>query len=180
MRKIGILGLCAFALALGGCGGGQKQLEEMEANNTAFVFGYVDMEEAPTSLEHFQVRQVKPKVKKPYWSYRTHEGIFYMENVPVGSHQFSRIGGPGGFFSSANYYYFNFPRQTGGFKVDKPGVYFLGAFKFVKSGSIFNRKYDIQKTDKPLSGELLAKIMPFAKGTKWEAEIRSTLAGLAK
>lgn len=174
-RRMIAIALLVSATALGGCAS-NKAVNEMQDNNVSFVYGYIDMAEAPSMLGHFQLRKVKPKTDEPYWNIRTHDGVFYMENVPPGSYQISRFGGPGGFFSSASYYYYDFPRQSGGFRIDKPGVYFIGSYKYVDAGSWFNRKFDIEKIDSPSPQEVLERIMPFVTGTKWETRLRANLA----
>ena len=172
-------GVFLVALALGGCGG-SKMMDEMESHNS-MVFGYIDMSDSPASeLAAFSLRQVAPKTDKPYWNMRVHEGVFYLENVTPGSYQLNQFGGPGGFFSSASFYWFNFPRQSEGFRIRKPGIYYLGAFKYKKAGSFWNPKFDIEPVKSPSEREVIEKILEFSKDTKWEGQLRSRASVLAR
>jgi len=168
MRK---LVFCWVLILLHGCAS-NKSLEEAISPGS-LVFGYMDMGEAPaTELTAFSLRQVLPKTDKPFLHMRTHEGVFYIENVAPGSYQMSQFGGPGGMFSSASFYWFNFPRQSDGFRVSKPGLYYLGSYKYKKAGSIFNPKFDVESIKTPDEREAIEKILPFSKGTKWEGQLR--------
>lgn len=158
-----------------GCAGSSKALKEVDGAS-ALVFGYIDMDEAPaTELTAFSLRQVLPKTDKPFWHMRTHEGVFYIENLPQGSYQMNQFGGPGGMFSSASFYWFNFPRQSDGFRISKPGLYYLGSFKYKKAGSMFNPKFDIEPLKSPGEREAIEKILQFSKSTKWEAQLQGRL-----
>jgi len=145
-----------------------RQMTELNEANS-LVFGYIDMDDSPAKeLEAFTLKQVLPKTDKPYWNMRTYEGVFYMENMPNGSYQLNQFGGPGGFFSSASYYWFNFPTQADGFRVTKPGLYYLGSFKYKKAGSFWNPKFDIEPIESPGEREAIEKILQYSKGTGWE------------
>ncbi len=171
MRRL-IFGL--ILLLLHGCAS-NKSLEEAEGPGS-LVFGYMDMDESPAKeLTAFSLRQVLPKTDKPYLHMRTHEGVFYIENVAPASYQMSQFGGPGGMLSSASFYWFNFPRQGEGFRIGKPGLYYLGSYKYKKAGSFFNPKFDIESTKTPDERNVIEKILPFSKGTKWEGQLRERL-----
>jgi hypothetical protein len=174
-RSLLTIGLAVSLLT--GCAG-TKGLSEMDGAN-ALVFGYIDMAEAPAKeLTAFSLRQVLPNTDKPFWHMRTHEGVFYLENLPLGSYQLSRFGGPGGMLSSASFYWFDFPRQSEGFRVAKPGIHYLGSFKYKKAGSFFNPKFDIEPLKTPGEREAIEKILEYSKNTKWDAQLRVRLAQL--
>lgn len=165
-------------VALGGCAS-TKGLSEMEADH-ALVLGYIDMDEAPASrLTAFSLRQVMPKSDKPFWHMRTHDGVFYLENLPFGSYQLNQFGGPGGFLSNVSFYWFDFPRQNEGFRITKPGVYYAGSFKYKKAGTFFRPKFELQTVNSPGEREAIEKILEYSKNTKWEAQLRRRLAQLS-
>ena len=175
MRK---LIFCLLLLLLYGCAS-DKALTEGTGQGS-LVFGYMDMDESPAKeLTAFSLRQVLPKTDKPYLHMRTHEGVFYVENVAPASYQMNQFGGPGGMFSSASFYWFNFPRQGEGFRVSKPGLYYLGSYKYKKAGSFFNPKFDIESVKTPDERAVIEKILPFSKGTKWEGRLRERLDQLS-
>lgn len=167
-----------LAVLLAGCGGLSKKVDEMEDPNTAFVFGYMDMDEAPTHLAHFWLRQGGPKADKKCCTMRINDGMFYREGIKPAPYQFEEFGGPGGMFSNVSYWTFSFPRQTDGFRIDRPGVYYVGSYKYKKAGTFWNPKFDVETTKKPGEKELLEKILPYTAGTKWEARLRARLKEL--
>ena len=113
---------------------------------------------------------------------RTHEGVFYLENIKPAAYQFREFGGPGTILSrtvaNANYFTYTFPRQTSGFHVKKPWLYFVGAYKFKKAGSFFNRKFDIEPLRNPTEKEVLEKILPYTEGTEWQERVNARLKTL--
>ena len=166
-----VIGVLALPFLLAACGGGYKMVEERADNTTSFIYGYIDMEEAPTRLESFTIRQIAPDTESPYWHVRIHDGIFYMENVPPGSYQFMKFGGPGGRSSEVSYYSFQFPTGIKTFRVRNAGIYFLGSYKFKKTGTDENRKFDIERTSMPGKRDLMGRLLPYTAGTRWEAQL---------
>lgn len=69
-------------LFLSGCGGLSKQLDKQSDHpNSSFVYGFIDMDEASTPLEHFWLRQASPNPDPKCCAMRTHEGVFYLERI---------------------------------------------------------------------------------------------------
>ncbi len=176
-RVVVILGLVAVLLS--GCSSHRALTEQLDPSKSSLVFGYIDMDNSPaTKLSAFSLKQVLPKTDKPYWNMRTYEGVFYLENMTPGSYQFYQFGGPGGFFSSASFYWFNFPTQADGFRISKPDLYYLGSFQYKKAGSFFNPKFDIEPVESPGEREAIEKILQYSEGTRWEALLRKRLEQL--
>jgi len=169
-------------LLLSGCGGLSKKLDKQSDPNSSFVYGYIDMDEASTPLEHFWLRQAGQNPDPKCCAMRTHEGVFYLENIKPAAYQFREFGGSGTVLSravaNASYFTYTFPRQTGGFHVNKPGLYFVGAYKFKKAGSFFNRKFDIEPLAKPTEKEVLERILPYTEGTEWHERANAHLKAL--
>ena len=87
--------------------------------------------------------------------------------------------GPG-FFAGEHRY--NFPRQGNqtALRIDKPGIYFLGSFKYKteKSGMFEAGKFSMQKVNKPTEAELLKRILDEGSGVKdsaWRDRIQARL-----
>lgn len=162
--------------SLAACGGLSRDLDEPKDPERSMVYGYVDMSDGPCWMDWFAMKQVLPKVEKPYYYFRIDDGAFYAEYVPLGSFQLSEFGGKKTLGSTL--YTFRFPQQLEGLRIEKPGLYFIGSFKMKDEGNLFKSKYDIDLAEKPTEREILEKILPHAKGTAWEDRLRKRLEGL--
>lgn len=173
------LALIALALLAGCAGGGHGRDINDPANS--LVFGYVDMSDAPTRMSGAQIMQVAPPTDKPYWGTDVRDGLFYTYYLPPGSYKLATLHGSG-FFKGEHQY--NFPRQGAGessVRITKPGIYFLGSYKYkrVKSGFFEQGKFGIERVNSPTEAELLRRILKEdkeLKGSVWEARIRQRLA----
>ena len=175
-----VLGLFALGL-LGGCAGGGHGRSIDDPSNS-LVFGYVDMSDAPTSVSWATIMQVAPPTEKPYWGTDVRDGLFYTYYLPPGSYKLSALGGSG-FFKGQ--YQYNFPKQGSdqAVRVAKPGIYYLGSYKYkkVKTGIFEADKFAIERVNSPNEAELLKRILDKdgdVKGSAWEPKIRARLAQL--
>jgi hypothetical protein len=182
-NRWGIALLFAAAAALVGCGGGGHGRDINDPSNS-LVFGYVDMADAPTKISGAQIMQVAPPTEKPYWGTDVREGLFYTYYLPPGSYKLATLHGSS--FLRGEYRY-SFPRQGGeqGVRIDKPGIYFLGAYKYqnVKTGMFEQSKFDIQRVQKPSEADLLQRLLdtdPEIKGSVWADKIKQRIARLKK
>ena len=174
-----LLGVAAPVLLLAACGGGlSQQMEDPKDLDASLVYGYIDMADGPCWLQWFNMHQVSPKVEKPYVNFRIDEGVFYAEFVPLGSFQLHELGGWGSFPHGNTSYNFMFPKQAEGLRIEKPGMYYIGCFKMKDIGNFFKSKYDIDLSETPGEREVLSKMLPHAKGTLWEADIRRRMEAL--
>ena len=184
MRQILVVPLLAALALVAGCAGGGHGRDINDPSNS-LVFGFVDMGDAPTKVSGAQVRQVAPPTDKPYWGMNVRSGLFYTYYLPPGSYQLASLHGSS--FLRGEFQY-NFPRQGGGqttVRIDKPGIYFLGAHKYkdVKTGFFEAGKFDIQRVDTPTEAQLLQRILDEekeVKGSVWEEKIRQRIARLKK
>ena len=185
--------LLGAVLILAGCAYGFSDHKKLGAQpdppasaNMSFVFGYIDMDDADPSLDWATFQQLAPVAKEPDIPLRAKEGIFYLENVAPGSYQMYDFGGRGGgFFAKGRLWAsypvsFPVPRQSGHLrvKVDKPGIYYLGAYKYVSvSGNRLttNYVYDLEPLKKPTEKEVLERLLPMVQGTQWEARLKEHL-----
>ena len=170
---------------LASCGGGTFQ--KPETQNESIIIGYLDMDDAPGSFNGVSMKKLQPAEKKPYYYFATEGGIFYRGHVPPGVYKmdsftsFSRL--------KNTSYTFNFPqsgRSEMDLRITKPGVYFVGSWKFKKVDVsakewLFGRgKFDLVRIEKPTELELLKKIQPEANEPYWADMIRRRIAELGK
>lgn len=179
-RRWWALGLILLGL-LAGCAGGGHGRDINDPGNS-LVFGYVDMTGAPTGFNAASILQVAPPSDKPYWGTDVRDGLFYTYYLPPGSYKLASLSGSS--FWKGNYQY-SFPRQGGeqGVRITKPGIYFLGSYKYrdVKTGFFEAGKFDIEPAGKPTEADLLRRILAEdsdIKGSVWEERIRQRLARL--
>ena len=166
------------AAFLSACGGGlSQQMENPKDPDASLICGHIDMKDGPCWLHWFTMKQVLPKVEKPYYNFRIDEGTFYAEYIPPGSFQLSEFGGDGSWPSTTRYT-FKFPQQLQGLRLEKPGIYYIGSFKMTDEGSFFKSKYDIELAKTPTEREVLEKLLLRAKGTEWEERLRQRLEEL--
>ena len=128
----------------------------------SLVFGYIDMSDAPTKVSGAWLEQVAPATDKPYWSMGVENGLFYNPFIRPGTYQLSKFSGSG-FAAGAHEYQFSRQgRNETAVRIDVPGVYFLGAYKYVtaQKGGMFKRaKFSIEPIDDPSEADLLRMLL---------------------
>ena len=174
-----VVGLMLCILA--GCASSGPQRDINDPTNS-LVFGYIDMDDAPTGVSSAWIVQVAPPSDTPYWGLGVVKGLFYNSYLPPGSYQLSKLGGSG-FFAGQHEYMF--PRQGSktALRITRPGIYFLGSYKYkkVKTGLFSQEKFRIEKMKKPTEAELLKRILKEdddVRDSAWGAKIRARLAQL--
>jgi hypothetical protein len=183
-KRAVLLFLVTAVTALAGCAGGGHGRDINDPSNS-LVFGYVDMADAPTKVSGAQVMQVAPPTDKPYWGTDVRDGLFYTYYLPPGSYKLATLHGSS--FLRGDYRY-SFPRQGGGntaVRIDKPGIYFLGAYRYkdVKTGFFEQGKFDIERVSNPTEAELLQKLLdtdPEIKKSVWADKIRQRIARIKR
>lgn len=186
------LSIILLVIGLNGCGihfTKSSDVDDQEEKNSILVFGFLDDSEAPFTMEWGEIKQVRPAIDEPYQELRSNsKGLFYLENLPVGSYQLAELGGPDkGFLSSDEWTWgFSTLNNKPGFertqlRARKPGVYFLGAYKIdlVKEGGMFSfDKYETMPVKRPTEKEALKQLLPHTKGTRWERIVRNRIKQL--
>ncbi len=130
--------------------------------DNSLVFGYIDMSDAPTKVQGAWLQQLSPPTDAPFWSMGIEKGLFYNTFIQPGTYQLSKFAGSS-FISGSHEYHF--PRQgrnETGVIIEEPGIYFLGAYKYVpvQKGGMFKRaKFAIERIDEPTEAELLKRIL---------------------
>ena len=163
-----------------GCGGDSRILKPEADPKLSFVYGYMDMKDAPTKLDWLTIRQFSPRIRNSMYHMRIHEGVFYFEIFPKGSFGVVRFGGSGNIVTDPHAY--GIPRQDKSMrlKIKNPGIYYLGSFKYkaIKKGFLERDSFDIEKVDSPTEKEVLKRIMLFAKDSAWNAKLKKHLRSL--
>src|SRR5256885_2258402 len=80
-------GLASALIALwllAGCASSGPERDINDPGNS-LVFGYIDMEDAPTSVDYASLVQVAPPSKTPYWGLAVRKGLFYSAYLPPGT-----------------------------------------------------------------------------------------------
>jgi hypothetical protein len=139
-----------------------------------FAFGYIDVDMALSSLGWVSLNQALPKAadgtinKYDCW---IDDGAFFNGNLLPGSYQLAEFG--------MGHSRVDFWAHAFRFKMDKPGIYFLGSFKVKRDKDIFSHSIGLEKVDSPAESEILEKfVIPSASGTKWELPLKNRLKEL--
>ncbi len=168
--------LIPVAILLTGCGAERIRDDNSPVSNT-LVFGYMDTKDAVTGLDWLRVRQVHPRTDDPLIDTYIDDQMFYGNNFRAGAYQIDSFG--------AGRFALLFPRQgveIGRFKLDKPGLRFIGSFKLKKeSTGIFNpSKFELEPLSSPTERELLERLLKLAESKAWEAKIKKRIQELSK
>jgi hypothetical protein len=162
MKSRLLLVFALFALAISPGNANKGSPIRIDNPDNSLVFGYIDMSEAPTKVQGAWMQQLSPPTDEPYWSMGIEKGLFYNTFIQPGTYQLSKFAGSG-FMAGAHEYHF--PRQgrnQTAVIIDEPGIYFIGAFKYVKAkrGGMFKRaKFSIEPISEPDEAELLRRIL---------------------
>jgi hypothetical protein len=170
-------------IALTACSTWQKVDDPPES--TVMVYGYLDMEDAPTVVDYVHLKQVKPKTDTPYWSTGVDEGYFFSTGLVPGSYQFSTFGGVDcllGNFLCGTPHEYSFPAQTDGFRFPKPGLYFLGSYKYkhIDRGMFKADNFDIERIKAPTELDVLKKVRKHYENDRWLPLIDKRIKELSK
>ncbi|HEX6843202.1 MAG TPA: hypothetical protein VF113_16835 [Stellaceae bacterium] len=153
--------------------------------NLSLVYGYIDMEDAPSSLGWVRIKLYDGKNQG--YSAAVKKGLFFHIGVEPGPYQVERFGRHTTFFSNTEYTY-DFGtrgRNDTAVRIDKPGVYFMGAYKYVeiRTGWFEQNKFKMERTQTPSERELLARLATvlqddYPQYTRQIAMVRQRLAQL--
>ena len=187
--KVFITATLIFALA--GCTifvTKSSDMDEQESKNSILIFGYLNDKDAPFTMKWGDVKQVRPATDEPIKDFRSNnEGLFYLENLPLGSYKIMTLGGPEKGLSNS-FYDWDLPqtRDDAAFKrmeirAKKPGLYFVGSYRItkLKDGGLFGTdKYETVATKEVSEKKALKKLLTYAGGTKWQKIIEKRLKQL--
>lgn len=137
---------------------------EPEDKTRSVIFGYFNVDDAPSwgGLDWVSVKQYKPKTS--HYNLPIKDGLFYHVGAINSSIQVDRFGRSTRFYSNTMYTY-SFPdnaRNQTSKIIKKPGVYFLGSYKYkaIESESFFGAdKFEMVKTKSPSEKVLLSRLL---------------------
>ena len=158
MKFLRSLALLAVAL-LAACGGTAPVASDDET--LSLVFGYFDMGDAPTKVNWVGLKQYGGKDAGTY-NLAVKDGLFFHIGIEPGSYQVDKFGGSA--FLRGDYVY-NFGskgRNTTAIRIQKPGVYFLGAHRYVNhagKGFFAPDKFDMEPAKSPSEKDLLQRVI---------------------
>jgi hypothetical protein len=160
MRWIGVM---ALALALAGCAGGGQPVDAKDGR-LSLVYGYFDMSDAPSKADWVWMRQYEPKAREATgYNLAAHEGVFFHVGVEPGSYQVEKFGSRGGFMSTPVEYNFGGRGRNGtAVRITAPGVYFVGAHRYVKhpgKGFFDPDRFDMLPAQAPGEKEILRRVV---------------------
>lgn len=173
MKKILVLSL--LFLALTGCATDyHATLQEIDRPETSLLFGYMDMSDAPSEMDYFDMKNF-PTYDTAY-DFEVEKGLFYNEAIPPGSYQLNEFGGTSSFllFFFQTLHRYSFLNPDAQFRITKPDMYYLGSFRYVRDKDTF----DIVRIKTPTEGDLLQRLLPKVQGTKWENVVLQRLKTL--
>jgi len=169
--------LLAAVTAAAGCAAVLPQRVERPADDdSSFVFFYFDTSDCPSAVRSATLRQVAPPTDKPFVVMRVDGTVFYREGVRNGAYaltSFSSAGVGGWVFGTPTVY--GVPRQGSPvrFVIERPGVYFGGAFAYRKAGGGFlaPQEFELVPLEQVTEKETLQRILPHVRGTPWETRV---------
>jgi hypothetical protein len=157
------------AFLAAGCASTSEDVD-VKDETVSLVFGYFDMKEAPSSLEWVSLKRygTPDDRQKAGWVYTlaAKEGLFYHVGIRPGSYQVDKFGGTGGIplLTSRDFEY-DFGsrgRNRTAVRIERPGVYFLGAHRFVNhagKGFFQADKFEMQSAKQPSEKEVLQRLI---------------------
>lgn len=181
MKKLIVVAILVQTILLSGCGmfGPKRDLNDP---SNSLVIGYIDMDDAPTSISGGWVKQVAPPTEEPYWGLSADDGMLFNSYLPPGSYVLDSVMGSA-FFKGKHEYGFSQQDAAVQIRISKPGIYFLGAFKYktVKTGFFEAGKFNIERISHPTEAELLKRLLENnreIRNSVWGERIRARLAQL--
>ncbi|HEX9392651.1 MAG TPA: hypothetical protein VF928_15175 [Usitatibacteraceae bacterium] len=167
-KKSARLLLISIFIFVAGCASEPRQLTqaELEDPNRSIVFGYFDMQDASTKLDEVSIKQYSSSPL--YFSAGIKDGMFFRFYLLPGSYQVDTFTGASGIFGgdTTRYHYGSEGRNDTAIHIQKPGVYFLGAYRYVKhdQGWFKNDKFEMKPIQSPSERELLQKLIVIVEG----------------
>jgi hypothetical protein len=152
-----------LAFALGGCASNTPV--DPKDESLSLVYGYFDMKDAPSSLDWVSLKQYGTK-DAGWYHLRAKDGLFFHVGIEPGSYQVDKFGGMGGIaFLTRRPYEYDYGskgRNRTALRISRPGVYFLGAHRYVNhagKGFFEADKFEMQPAQGPSEKELLQRLV---------------------
>ncbi len=141
--------------------------QDYNDQSLSIVFGHFDMKDAPSKIDYAKAQHYIPKPEGIYnCRVLKDKQTFFHHGIRLGSMQVVEFGAyeSGVLFKPAAIYTYNFGyrgRNQTARRIKKPGVYFLGSYKYVAGKKIDNHQFDykIINTEAPKEKEILKKLL---------------------
>lgn len=165
-----------LAVAFAGCAPGKTVSAPVEPN-TALVYAHVDLGKSPSSWQQATILCRDRNGKEGWWrAMRIDGGLFYAENVPLGTCWMpaavavvARIGS----------YHYDLgktaetnPTTT---RITRPGAVFMGAYRFEPRGS---DSFGLTRVKAPSEREVLNQLRAHTTGTPWDGVVADRIRRL--
>jgi hypothetical protein len=154
--------LLVAVLTLAGCASAPPVNPTDES--VSIVFGYFDMADAPSNLEWVSLKRYGEK-ESTWYDLAARDGLIFHVGIRSGSYQVEKFGGMGGIpLLTRKRYEYNFGtrgRNDTAIRIQKAGIYFLGAYKYVdRPGGMFRAdKFEMEPLKTPSEKEVLRRLI---------------------
>ncbi|WP_158307849.1 hypothetical protein [Ramlibacter tataouinensis] len=137
-------------------GAGCASSTPADPNDTtlSLVYGYIDGKDA--KIDWVEIKQYGEGAGYYQIPYNRKTGVFFSVSIEQGAHQVFKFGN-----SDTHYMWSANGRNATALKVDKPGAYFMGSYKFVRHDQGFFKadKFEMRPAQQPTEAEVLAIVM---------------------
>jgi hypothetical protein len=163
-----------LVVLVAGCGGKSVSGDD---ETLSLVYGFFDMKDAPTKLEWVGLKQYAGGTGGTY-TISARDGLFFHVGIEPGSYQIDKFGGAG--FIRGEYVY-NFGgkgRNSTAIRIQKPGVYFVGAHRYVNhagKGIFTPDKFSMEPLKAPSEKEVLQRVIRRLEGDRELAPFKRQL-----
>jgi hypothetical protein len=183
--------LVLLAFGLAACGP-SKYVDDMEDPKSALLVGHIETDDGEPMWFHWvQLKHTDPAGKEEYYTSRSDEdGMFYVENAPLGAYQIHRMGqgntpwGPNAVGGNGGVIWtLGESGKVTAMRVKTPGVTYFGSFKYtyIEGKGFFGRdSFTFSRWHQPKEKELLQRLLKYTKKTRWEGATQARLAAIAK
>jgi hypothetical protein len=166
----------AAAFLAAGCASTSEDVD-VKDETVSLVFGYFDMKDAPSGLEWVSLKRygTPDDRQKAGWVYTlpAKEGLFYHVGIRPGSYQVDKFGGAGGIplltRRDFEYDFASRGRNRTAVRIERPGIYFLGAYRYVNhagEGFFEADKFAMQPAKQPTEKEVLQQLIKMLESDK--------------
>lgn len=158
--------LLPVLLSLGvlGCASGPGKIDPKD-ESLSLIYGYFDMTDAPSNVEWVFIKNYGNSKDEGY-RIGAKDGLFLHVGVEKGSYQVSTFGGVGGIpmltRRDFRYDFGSKGRNSTALRITTPGVYFLGAHRYVNhagKGMFDPDKFEMRPARTPTEKEVLKKVI---------------------
>ncbi len=174
MRKWTCLIVTLFVIAsTAGCAG--RMVNKPTHANASMVFGFIDLSEGATAglvsgVEIVSLDQDNPGT---FGSSTIKYGLFFQDDLPPGAYMVKSFQGKRLLGALVNEYRMPpYSQNEMKWEIAKPGIYYLGTYKFQMAGS---DGFTLEPAQEPDEKQLLQWLLEESRGTTWEGLISKRL-----